>query len=70
MKLIFSNHAKKRMAEREIAVEKVKDAIDFPDYTVAFGDKIESNKKINDKILKAVYSKEKNYIKVITVMWK
>lgn len=70
MKLIFTNHAKKRMAERAVRLKNVKETIDFPDYTVATDNKMESHKKIGDKILKIVYFKEENYIKIVTLMWK
>jgi len=70
MKLIFSNHAKNRMIEREIKIKEVQGAIDFSDYNVSTGNKIESHKKIKDKILKVVYIRKENYIKIITLMWK
>lgn len=58
------------MIEREIGITEVKSAIDFPDYSVSTEGKIESHKKIKDKILKVIYIREENYIKIITLMWK
>jgi hypothetical protein len=68
MKLIFTNHAKQRMIERDIKIEEVQETIDFPDYTVSKEGKIESFKKISNKNLKIIYSKESKFIKVITVI--
>jgi hypothetical protein len=68
MNLIFTNHAKQRMIERSINLEEVKEAIDFPDYTISKENKIESYKKINNKNLKVIYSKEGKFIKIITII--
>ena len=68
MKLIFTNHAKQRIIERNIKIEEVQETIDFPDYTVSKDKIIESIKKINNKNLKIIYSKESKFIKVITVI--
>jgi hypothetical protein len=68
MTLIFTNHAKKRMIERDIKLEEVQKAVDMPDYTISKENKVESFKKIGNKNLKIVYSKEGKFIKVITVI--
>ena len=70
MKIILTLHAKIRMAERGISFDSIKDTIELPDYTVSKDSKIEAHRKINGKVLKVVYSKEGNYIKVITLVWK
>ena len=57
------------MFERKISIEQIKNAIDFPDYTITKANKIESYKKIEDKILKVVYVRGK-FIKIITLIWK
>ena len=68
MNLIFTNHAKQRMIERDIKLEEVKDAIDYPDYAVSKENIVESYKRINNKNLKVIYSKEGKFIKIITVI--
>jgi len=68
MNLIFTNHAKQRMIERNIKPQEVQEAIDFPDYTLSKENKIEAYKRISNKNLKIVYSKEGKFIKVITVI--
>ena len=70
MNLILSNHAKKRLIERNIKIEDVKTAIEFPDYTISKGNKREAYKRIKGKVLKVVYFEEDKYIKVITLIWK
>ena len=70
MKIILSYHAKKRLIERGIKIKDVEETIEMPDYTISKGNKKEAYKKIKDKTLKVVYSKEDKYIKVITLIWK
>jgi len=67
MKSVFSNHAKKRLKERNIKGSEVSEVINFPEYTLKRGGEIEAYKKINGKTLKVVYIRKENYIKVITV---
>lgn len=69
MKIILSSHAKKRLIERGIKMQDIIDTIELPDYNITKSDKIEAYKKIQDKTLKVVYTKDK-YIKVITLIWK
>jgi hypothetical protein len=64
-KIILTNHAKQRMQERGISIEEIKENIDFPDYTIKKGNKIESIKKD----IKVLYTKDK-FIKIITVIKK
>jgi len=72
MKIILTKHAKVRMMERDISFEEIKDTIDVPDYTVAKNNKVEAHKNLGTKSLKVIYSKENNFIKVITIIdkWK
>jgi len=68
MILIFTNHAKNRMIERNITEEEIREIIDFPDYTVSKEGKIEAHKKINNRNLKIIYYKEGKFIKIATVI--
>ena len=70
MELIFTDHAKKRMSERNIKIEQIKDTIELPDYTITKDKKTEAYKKIKDKTLKIVYSKKDKFIRIITLIWK
>jgi hypothetical protein len=70
MKIVLSHHAKKRLIERGIKMQDIQDTIEIPEYTISRGDKKEAYKKINSKLLKAVYVKEDKYIKIITLIWK
>lgn len=56
------------MIEREIKIQEIQETIDFPDYTLSKGNIIEAYKKINNKDLKIIYSKEGKFIKIITVI--
>jgi hypothetical protein len=67
MKLIYTNHAKKRMRERAITEKDILEIIEFPEYTLKRGGEIESYKKINSIMTKVVYAVKESYIKVITV---
>lgn len=68
MKIIFTDHAKKRIIERDIKIVEVQEAINSPDYIVNKNNKFEANKKINEKILKVIYIEKNKFIKVITVI--
>ncbi|MEK6812357.1 MAG: DUF4258 domain-containing protein [Nanoarchaeota archaeon] len=71
MKIIYSNHAKKRMKRREVEEWEVKHVLDFPSYTKkSFDGKIEAVGTIKNKTLKVVFVKSENYIKIITVILK
>lgn len=70
MELLFTDHARQRMIEREITPRDVQTTIDLPDYTVSKGGKVESHKSLGNKILKVVYIKKAKFIKIITLMWK
>jgi len=69
-KYVFSDHAKRRLLERDINEETVKFVIEKPDYTLnRFRDEIEAIKKMNGETLKVVYVEKENFIKVITLYW-
>lgn len=70
MKVILTKHARQRMLERDIKMEEIQETIEFPDYTIVKGNKIEAHKKISNKNLKVVYIKEDKFIKIITLIWK
>jgi len=65
--IIYSEHARKRMIERGIKEEDIKETIEFPDYTITRGKEIEAYKKLNDKMLKVVYIEMGKFINVITI---
>lgn len=67
-KLIFTNHAKKRMIERNIKLDEIKEGVEFPDYVVNKDNKIESYKRIGERLLRIVYIRKGNFIKIITVI--
>ncbi len=64
MRIIITDHAKKRMIERGIIFEEIKDAVYSPDYVVTYGNKIESFKNN----LKIVYVSKDKFIRIITVI--
>lgn len=69
MKFVLSKHAKQRLIERKIGIEDVQNTVELPDYIINREDKIEAYKKIKDKTLKVIYSKEDSFIKIITLIW-
>jgi len=69
MEFILTKHAMKRMIERNISIETIKDTINFPDYTIKKHN-IEAYKQINNKTLKVVYIQKGKFIKIITLIWK
>jgi len=70
MKILLTIHAKQRMFERGIKLKEIRETIEFPDYTIAKGNKIEAHKEVNSKSIKIVYSKQSKFIKIITVILK
>jgi len=69
MQIRYSSHARKRMIERDINEEQIKEAIDFPDYTIKRGREIEAYKKIAGKKLKVVYIVIGKFINIITIYY-
>ena len=70
MKIILTDHTKKRMRERDINISNIKETIDIPDYTIRKNGKIEALKTMNNKSLKVVYIEKGKFIKIISVMWR
>ena len=65
MNIIYTLHAEEQIKERKLIKLWVEEAIQWPDTTQHVGNKYHIIKKIDGKILKVVYVKEK-HIKVIT----
>ena len=70
MNFFLTNHAKQRMIERDINLNQIEEAINFPDYTIKKVSRIESYKKFKDRLLIVIYIQESKFIKIITVIWK
>ena len=70
MDFILTKHAKQRILERNITLEQIKETINFPDYTINKDGKIESYKRINNRLLKIVHIQKGKFIKIITLLWK
>lgn len=69
MEISYSDHAKKRMRIRGIEGWEVEHILKFPSYIKkSFEGRKESVGLIRDRIIKIVYIKEENYIKIITVI--
>ena len=58
------------MLQRGIAINEIKDCVEFPDYKITKNNKIEMFKKLNNKVLRLICVQENKFIKVITLMWK
>ncbi len=70
MKIIFSDHAKKRMRERGIENWEIEHLLKHPSYTKKSFDKRRIVVgEIKDRKLKIVYTEEESYLKVISVMF-
>ncbi len=68
MKVIFTDHTKFRLMERNIPVSFIKQAIKNPDYEKpTFGNRVQIRKKFGDKILEIVYVKYIDKIIIITL---
>ncbi len=65
MEIIYTAHAEEQLQERKIEKAWVEDTIKLPDITKRENHKYYVIKKLNGKVLKVVYVKEK-YIKIIT----
>ncbi|MCG2690083.1 DUF4258 domain-containing protein [Candidatus Parcubacteria bacterium] len=64
---IFTNHAKKRMAERGIKFQDVKRAFEKPDQASKdFDGKLILKKKLNGKIVEIIYIIKNDKIFIIT----
>ena len=70
MRIILTYHAKKENESKKYKIKDIEDNVELPDYIISKDNKKHSYKKMNNKILKVVYSKEDKYIKIITLIWK
>ncbi len=69
MKIIYSDHAEKRLKQRGILEFEVEDALNFHSSIKNRRDGLkESVGRSNNRLIKVVFAEEENYIKVITVM--
>jgi len=68
MKIIYTEHAEEKIAERNLSKTMIEDSLIRPDEILEapFGRKI-AQKLLNDKLLRIVYSIEDNTIIIITV---
>jgi len=67
MKLAFTDHAKFRIIERGISVEKIKTTLKNPEYSEkVFGDKYKVGKTFGGKTLEIIYTRNKNNVVIIT----
>lgn len=70
MKVIFTNHTKLRLIERNISVSFIKQAIKNPDFEkLTFGGKTQIRKKFEDKVLEIICAKYPNKIIIITLYY-
>ncbi|MBU3923500.1 MAG: DUF4258 domain-containing protein [Nanoarchaeota archaeon] len=70
MGIILSEHTKKRMKERSVKMEQIRECLDFPDYRISKGEKVEFFKKFENHTLRLVCVEKNIFIKVVTLMWK
>ena len=68
MEINYTLHAEEQIKERKILKVWVEETIKSPDETKRSGNKYYVTKKLNGKMLKVVYVKEK-YIKIITTFF-
>ena len=68
MDIIISKHAKERIKTYNLTEKIVTDAIKNPDEIIeGYSETIIAHKLLNEHVLRIVYAKEKDKIKVITV---
>jgi len=60
-------HAEKRMIERGISEEQIKQILEGPDFVKSEGSKRRAEKAIDERKIRIVYIEEENYIKIVTV---
>ncbi len=70
MHVVFTQHAEKRMRQRDIERDTVRKALKDPDKTLngELGRKI-AHKLIKNKFLRIIYTTQNNKYIVITVCW-
>jgi len=70
MKVVFSDHAKKRIRERGIEDWEIEYLLKHPSYIKkSFEERRIAVGEIKDRKLKIIYTEEESYIKVISVMF-
>ena len=69
MKIIYSDHAKKRMKQRGIEEWEIEHLIKHPSYIrKTFEERKEAIGEIRNRKIKIVFINEENYIKIITII--
>lgn len=69
MKLIYSDHAIKRMKQRGITELELEHVLEYPMYVKkTFEGRKEAVGMINSRMIKIVYFEIENYLKIITIM--
>jgi len=69
MKIVYSEHAEKRMKQRGITELEIKHILEYPAYIKkSFEGTKEAVGEINKRLVKIKFIEMENYIKVITVM--
>ena len=69
MKIVYSEHAKKRMKQRGISELEIEHVLKYHSYIKkSFEGTKEAFGKINNRPIKIKFIKIENYIKIITVM--
>ncbi len=69
MKIIYSNHAKKRMKQRNIEDWEIEHILKFPSYVKkTFEGRKEAIGEVKNRKIKVIFIELENYIKIITVI--
>ena len=69
MKIVYSEHAKKRMKQRGITALEVEHILKYPAYIKkSFEGTKEAFGEVNNRQIKIKFIEIENYIKIITVM--
>lgn len=70
MHLIYTAHAKERIALRKIREEWIEKAIAEPDKLIdAHDGRMQAIKKVNGDKISVIYKKDKGFVVVITIYW-
>lgn len=69
MKIIYTNHAIQRLAERGITIKQVEETVLNQDALIKRRNKSEALKEFNEGVLKVVYTKKEQFIIIITIHW-
>lgn len=68
IKIIYTDHAKQRMEERDMPVDHIEQTIYEYDYSISsFEGRHIATKRIGDRIVNVVYKAERGIIIVVTV---